>query len=390
MLIVGVAGMSQGLLIPLLTTLLEEQGVSSGNNGLSAAALYIGILLMSPFCAPVVKRLGYKRSIIAGLLITTVAVILFPIFTGIWMWSFLRFWVGVGDSLLHYATQLWITMTAPAEERGKRISQYGFSYGLGFGVGPLGINLLQLGFYVPFLVLFAVLAVTFYFAGRLDSPNLRSGKTDLGGKGKTRAESTRIFEIYRAGLIALCPAILYGFLETALAGNFPVYGLREGISKAWISILISAFVWGSLAFQVPLGILGDKMGRKNLLMVVCLLGAIGMAVIPALVPNVYLLFIAFGLTGGLVGSLFSLGLAYLTDLLPRTYLSTANAVASVHFSVGSILGPYVGGLLIQWVGGKALFYFIAFSLLSFVLLASLYRDSAKTAEKMKPTRKHAI
>ncbi|SEN51468.1 MFS transporter [Lihuaxuella thermophila] len=389
-LIVGVAGMSQGLLIPLLTTLLEEQGVSSSHNGLSAAALYAGILLMSPFCAPVVKLLGYKRSIIAGLWVTTVAVILFPVYTGIWMWSFLRFWVGVGDSLLHYATQLWITLTAPAEERGKRISQYGFAYGLGFGIGPLGINLLQWGFYAPFLVLLAVLAVTFYFAGQLDSPAWRSESTGEGHTGKNRAGSVRIFEIYRVGLIALCPAVLYGLLETALAGSFPVYGLREGMSKAWVSVLISAFVWGSLAFQVPLGILGDKMGRKKLLMGVCLLGAIGMGLIPSLIPNVYLLFIAFGLTGGLVGSLFSLGLAHLTDLLPPSHLPTANAVASVHFSVGSILGPYVGGLLIQWTGGKSLFYFLAFSLLCFVLLASLYRVRENTAEKKKPTTKPAV
>ncbi|MBA4493382.1 MFS transporter [Paenactinomyces guangxiensis] len=379
-LIVSVTGMSQGLLIPLLTTLLEEQGVSSSSNGLSAAALYAGILVMSPICAPVVKRIGYKRSIIIGLLITTAAVILFPMFTGIWIWSLLRFWVGVGDSLLHYATQLWITATAPLDERGKRISQYGFCYGLGFGIGPLGMNLLELGFIVPFMVLAVVLGITLYFTRLLDS-----GRPDLDGTEEKRKESVKLWKIYRIALIALCPPILYGLLETALAGNFPVYGLREGISKAWISVLISAFVWGSLAFQVPLGILGDKIGRKNILIIACFLGSVGMAVMPLLVSNVLLLFIAFLLVGGVVGSLFSLGLAYLTDLLPARYLPAANAVASVHFSVGSILGPYVGGVLIQWIGGNALFYFLSIALASFVLLAIFYRVSAETATEIQKT-----
>lgn len=41
--IIALTGMTQGLLIPLLTTLLEQKGVSSSINGLNAAALYLGM-----------------------------------------------------------------------------------------------------------------------------------------------------------------------------------------------------------------------------------------------------------------------------------------------------------------------------------------------------------
>lgn len=383
--IVCVAGMSQGLLIPLLTTLLEVQGVPSSYNGMSAAALYVGILVMAPVCAPVVKRFGYKRSIVAGLLLTTAAVILFPLFSGFWIWTFLRFWVGVGDSLLHYATQLWITATAPALERGKRISQYGLAYGLGFGIGPLGMNLLEFGFFVPFTVLTIILVVASLVVQKLDDGAMNLTETEETGKQK---EFGSIKQIYRIGLIALCPALLYGFLEAAIAGNFPVYALREGISKAWISVLISAFVWSSLATQVPLGIIGDRYGRKNVLIIVCFFGSIGMALIPFMVPNVYLLFITFALVGALVGSLFSLGLAYMIDILPSRFIPAANALAAVHFSVGSMLGPYVGGVFIQYFGGGFLFYFIAFVLFAFVILAMTYRVSVST--RVHPQQKAAI
>src|SRR5690606_38226162 len=68
--ITALTGMTQGLLIPLLTTLLEQRGVSSSINGLNAASLYVGMLLMAPFVGTVVRRLGYKRAILNGLLAT--------------------------------------------------------------------------------------------------------------------------------------------------------------------------------------------------------------------------------------------------------------------------------------------------------------------------------
>ncbi len=37
------AGLSQGMLLPVLSILLEQKGVSSSLNGLNAAALYIGV-----------------------------------------------------------------------------------------------------------------------------------------------------------------------------------------------------------------------------------------------------------------------------------------------------------------------------------------------------------
>ncbi len=58
--ITALAGMTQGLLIPLLTTMLERRGVSSSLNGLNAAFLYVGMLLMAPFVGRVVRGIKYK------------------------------------------------------------------------------------------------------------------------------------------------------------------------------------------------------------------------------------------------------------------------------------------------------------------------------------------
>ncbi|MDQ0416604.1 MFS family permease [Croceifilum oryzae] len=365
--IVAVAGVTQGMLIPLLTILLEKQGMSATQNGLGTSMLYVGMLIMTPLSAKVVRKVGYRTAIAIGLLSAAICMFLFPYVTGFWVWILLRVLVGAGDSLLHFTTQLWITSTCPDDEKGKRISLYGFSYSLGFGIGPLFLKLLPYGLQVPFIAVGLLMAITVPLMMRLEG-----GRTTFLSQPETSKEKLRLSMVYRVGLIALCPPILYAFLETALAGNFPIIGLRSNLSADSIAYLIGTFVWGSLLFQVPLGILSQKWGRKNLLMTVCLLGGLGMLMIPYLMGSMFALVIAFGLVGGLVGSLFSLGLTYLTDLLPKRYLPLGNAVAGMHFSCGSIAGPYLGSFLIQGTGGNGLFYFLGGSLLAFVILAIVY------------------
>ena len=131
---------------------MEHRGISASMNGLNAAALYLGILVITPFCGQLFRRWGYRDMMVIGLLFTTLCVWLLPVLTGFYAWTLLRFLIGVGNSLLHYASQLWVTTVSPKERRGRHISQYGFAYGVGFGFGPLGLNLLHLGEAAPFTV----------------------------------------------------------------------------------------------------------------------------------------------------------------------------------------------------------------------------------------------
>ena len=47
--IVAISGLSQGMLLPAIAMIFEQEGVSSSINGIHATALYIGILVISPF-----------------------------------------------------------------------------------------------------------------------------------------------------------------------------------------------------------------------------------------------------------------------------------------------------------------------------------------------------
>ncbi|WP_246246214.1 MFS transporter [Paenibacillus lemnae] len=346
--VIVAAGISQGMLLPVLAIFLERMGVSSGMNGMNAAALYIGSFGMTLAAERILGKVGFKKLIAAGLVLVMLSLMVFPLFPSVGLWFVLRILVGVGDSALHYASQLWVLMMSTSRNRGRSISIYGMSYGLGFSMGPLGINLLNFGNHVPFFglaVLFAVLLVIVLIRMPDVRPE-RQASGDAPGRG-------RYMKSYALAWYALLPAFLYGYMEAGINSNFPVYGLRSGFSLEQISSLLPFVGIGGLLLQLPLGIWSDRFGRKKILMTAGITGGVCFMLIPFAGTSYWPVLILLTIAGGMVGSFFSLGLAYAADILPRTLLPAANVVAAFHFNIGSILGPNVGGAAMQtgWISG---------------------------------------
>jgi len=363
---ISIAGFSQGLLLPLLSILLEKQGISSTFNGLSAASLYIGMLIVSPFMEGPVRKFGYKPMIITGMSLLIGATILFPVWQNVYFWIFLRLLVGIGDNALHFATQVWITSTVPPDKRGRSISIYGLAFGVGFGIGPLGVLLLPYGIGVPFAVAGALFLLILIPILRLenDFPEVFQ-----------QTEEKRYLQVYSIAAIAFIPIFIYGVLEGTLNTTFPIFGLRTGLGVETVPKLLSAFVIGSLALQLPLGTLSDYIGRRKVLMISTLVGGILFSIVPFL-DSKLAYFVVFALAGGFVGSLYSLSLAFIADLVSPSLLPAANILATIHFVVGSILGPYLGGIMIDIFPPQNLFYMIGTIVLSFSILGFFQREKA--------------
>ncbi|MCV4230412.1 MFS transporter [Virgibacillus sp. LDC1] len=355
--VVVAAGLSQGLLLPVLAIFLERMGISSSMNGLNAAALYVGSFAMTLVAERLLGWVGFKKLIISGLVMVMLSLVAFPLIPSVAVWFLLRVLVGIGDSALHYAAQLWVLMMSTVKNRGRSISFYGMSYGLGFSIGPLGIPLLKYGEAVPFIIL-AVLFLFILLIVLFKLPNLKPEKNENG----EQQPAGRYLKSYRLAWFALIPAFLYGYMEAGINSNFPVYGLRSGFTLGEISALLPFVGIGGLVLQLPLGIWSDKFGRKRVLTIAGIVGGCCFLLIPAAGTNFWATLLLLTLAGGLVGSFFSLGLAYAADILPRVLLPAANVVASFHFNAGSIAGPNAGGAIMEtgWNGGI------------FVLLGGLY------------------
>lgn len=364
---VFVSGVSQGMLLPLISILLEQSGTSPAMNGLNATALYIGVVIVSPFIEKPTYTYGYKPVLITGLFIVTISMALFPLWSSFWVWFFLRLMVGVGDNMLHFAAQIWITVTSPPEKKGRNIAFYGLAFGSGFAVGPLLSRLIAFNDSLPFIVAAAACLVFLILMFFLENdfpevymPEPRSKES----YGPFRNRHIKVIQLAWAGLLT---TFAYGFLEASLNSNFPVFALRNGYNLSQISILLPVFVAGSLISQIPLGALSDRFGRKGLLSVLTLAGTIAFSTAIFLYSSFFGLFIIFLIAGMFIGTLFSMGMTFVSDLLPNSLLPLGNILAGVSFSIGSILGPLTGGFLIKaWPHGGFFFGIAAIMFIVFI------------------------
>jgi MFS family permease len=370
--IVAISGFSQGMLLPLIAVIFEKNGLSSSLNGLNATALYIGILLASPFMENPLRKYGYKPIIIAGGLLVILSLALFPLWLSFWFWFTLRLFIGIGDHALHFATQTWITSFSDKKNLGKNISLYGLFFGIGFAAGPLMTPLVNINSALPFIVssILCTIGWLFLFLLKNEYPEQSMEVSSF-------VETMKRFsQAWKYGWVAFLPPLGYGFLEASLNGIFPVYGLRIGMNVTNVSILLTAFAAGSIITQLPLGILSDKLGRRKVLMLVLLSGTTAFFMASLLEQSIVGLTTCFILAGMMVGSTFSLGISYMADLLPRSLLPTGNLLCGIFFSIGSLVGPFLGGLFIQWFNQISFFHII--SLVLFLIFLSIVGSGKKS------------
>ncbi|WHY98171.1 MFS transporter [Peribacillus simplex] len=370
-LIVGISGFSQGMLLPIIAIIFENEGISSSLNGFHAASLYIGILLISPFMEAPLRKYGYKPLILFGGITVIVSLALFPVWKSFWFWFLLRFFIGIGDHTLHFATQTWITAISPIAKRGRNLAIYGLFFSLGFMVGPLMTKLLEINQSLPFIItsILSLLAWSTVFLIRNELPEQDdSESTSFFGTLK------RFTKVSRIAWVAFLLPFTFGVLEASLNSNFPVFALRSGIDLTAVSIIIPAFSAGTLFTQIPLGMVSDRFGRRKTLLTILISGFAIFTLAGIYSYSVLGLFICFMFGGMMVGSTFSLGISYMADLLPRNLLPAGNLLCSIFFSLGSIGGPFFGGLVIEHIDGGNFFYMISIMLFLVFISLALFKE----------------
>jgi len=378
--LVTISGFSQGMLLPLIAVILEQNGVSSSVNGIHATALYIGVLIASPFMEKPLQKLGFKPIIAIGGILVFLSLALFPVWKALWFWFILRMMIGIGDHMLHFGTQTWITTTVSEATRGRSIAFYGLSFGLGFTLGPLMTRLLSINEALPFIIsaLLSMLVWSTLFFVKNRWPEQEMDTV------QTTNSFGRFVQTGKIAWIALLPGFGYGVLEATLHGVFPIYGMRIGHDVGILSLIIPCFAAGSLLSQLPLGMLSDRFGRRKVLLFVLLAG-ISCFTFAALFENsIIALFILFTLAGMFVGSLFSLGISFMVDLLPKPLLPAGNLMIGIAFSLGSIGGPLIGGVFIQFFPNISFFYMIVTTLVIIWIAIFVKKDHSQIASLKHP------
>lgn len=363
--IVAISGFSQGMLLPLIAYIFEHREVDASISGLHASGLYIGVFVSSLFIEAPLRKYGYRKLIIAGGFIVSLTLLTFPILDGVILWFILRLIIGVADNALHFTSQTWLTDTTPRHKLGRVIAFYGLFFSLGFMLGPKVSELVEIAEPLPFIVSGVLTMLAWPLIFLLKGAD-EEKPSDNGIPISFFSTLINFKNVLKSSWVVFLFPMMFGVLEGSLHTNFPAYGLRNGMEYSEITWILPAFSLGTILLQIPIGALGDKIGRPILISALLVLGG-GVFIVMELVDDsLFVLVLLFGLAGVFLGSMFSLGVTYMTDITPRFNLPAGNLMAGIFFSVGSILGPIIGGTLIEWSDGTL--YFSFFTVIAFILL----------------------
>jgi len=124
-----------------------------------------------------------------------------------------------------------------------------------------------------------------------------------------------------------------------------IYALdMEGATPFLAGIVVGGYALTQAVFQIPFGIMSDKMGRKKVLFVGLLIFIAG-SIVAGLADNIYMLLFGRFLQGaGAIGSVVS---AMIADLVKEEQRAHAMAVMggtiAMSFAVAMVVAPIVGG-----------------------------------------------
>jgi MFS family permease len=327
-------GVGMGLSLPLLSLILERNGISGPVNGANAAFGAAAMLAFTPFIPALAARIGTARFLIICYVVAAASLIGFRATTDLVLWFVLRFTLNCALQGLFLVSEVWINQIATDAVRGRLVAIYASLVSAGFALGPVIIQFLGTTGWEPFVAGAAMIMVALLpllIAQRLVPPVEHAGPRAMFGF------------VFRSPSAAAA-GLAYGAIEICLASFLTVYAVRLGSPERDATLLLTAWGLGNMILQPPIGWLADKRDRRQVMLLCGLVALIGAALLPVTQAAGWLgLLLAF-VWGGCIAGLYSVGLAHLGSNFRGSDLAAANAAFAILYAIGTLIGPGLGGI----------------------------------------------
>jgi len=163
-------------------------------------------------------------------------------------------------------------------------------------------------------------------------------------------------------------AFLTPFLGAALNVALPTIGEEFEANAIHLNLIATVYLLSTAMFILPFGKLGDIVGRKKIFsygLIVFLVST----VMGALSPSMTFLIIFRVLQGIGSAMIFGTAVAILTSIFPPGERGRALGINVAAVYIGLSVGPFVGGLLTQYLGWRSVFWvLIPFGIVAFILI----------------------
>jgi MFS family permease len=151
--------------------------------------------------------------------------------------------------------------------------------------------------------------------------------------------------------IVMLAALVAGLVESADLTLLPLFGMHSGLDERAALLLVAVFMAGNVVLQVPIGLLADRYGRRRLLGFCAVTSCVGPLLLQRCLDTPLLLWPLLFMWGGTLYAFYSQGVALLGEEFAVEHLSTANTLFVMVYCLGGVIGPSVGGVLMDaWPG----------------------------------------
>jgi len=344
-----VVNLVYGLTLPLLSLVLDGQGISKTVIGLSIVAQASAGVLLAPLMPRLILRAGAARVMQQATLLAAATLIALGLVQDVYAWFPMRFLLGASGAMLWSASETVINELADENWRGRIIGVYGSAGAAGFALGPLILIATGTDGLLPFVV-----TAVFVIAASLPLFWLRN-ETDTDGI-EDHTSLRRIFKIVPHIMLL---NLAYAAAVEAFIAFFPLFGIHIGLGEARSLSLLTTFALGGVVLQLPLGWLADRMHRQKLLLVCLLITTAGFVILPEVASrSVAGPMFAFAL-GGAEGMIYALGVILLGQRFRGAELAAASVLYTGMWGAGTMLGPAIVGAGMDILGNNSMPYLIA-------------------------------
>ena len=329
--------------MPFLAIYLTRQGYSATQAGFAVSAYGAGHIVASMLGGHLADRIG-RRYTIALSMFGSGAMMLalsqaraYPVIVAV------TFLVGLTAELYRPAATALLGDLVQPEQRIAAFGMYRFAVNLGFAAGPATAGFLADR---SFFLVFVFDAITSFAYGIVALFALPHGFRPV-HKEEKATEALRVAFADRAFVLFLLATLCISWIEFQTNSTLPLYVQSLGYRASTYGAIISLNGVMIVLFELAIIAWTQRFPAQSLIAIGYLLTGIGFALtglatnVPALIVTVVIWTIGEMMYGPFTG-------AYVTSLAPEQYRGRYMGLWILMWSIGMLLGPYLGTLLYDY------------------------------------------
>ena len=353
---IALSAIGRGMTLSLLMVYLHDmRGFTISFGGLLMGwGAFFGIACTAPLGA-LVDRIGPKKVMLAGLLITGFSALAFAFVTTHTHAFIAMTLFAFGGQCVWPSQTVILTRVTPVKDRTKI---FGFNFmlmNLGLGVGGfLSSIIIREDSIFSYQIMYFIDSLTYlvfiFFIWGLDT--LHAGKYVAKEHEPTNGSYRELFAIKELSILTIAGIILLTFGYGPLQSGLPVYATQYlGLAPNWLGIIFGVNTFAIVIFQPLVLNIINKYSKYTALIAVALIWALSWLAVGV---SPYLSMLMAGIALCISQLIFAFGEmvhaptspALTQELAPEHIRGRASALTSLQWGISGIAGPAIAGLMI--------------------------------------------